>query len=81
METKPPIPPFAIETVALAKNTSMQPFIVEISQQTLDDLHERLARTRWPDEGVTFAAQFSCYRTLQHPHCVFLPQMEDMSRV
>ena len=28
----------------------MQPFTVDISQQTLDDLHERLGRTRWPDE-------------------------------
>jgi pimeloyl-ACP methyl ester carboxylesterase len=28
----------------------MQTFTVDISQQTLDDLHERLARTRWPDE-------------------------------
>jgi microsomal epoxide hydrolase len=29
---------------------NIQPFNVNISQATLDDLHERLARTRWPDE-------------------------------
>ena len=29
---------------------SIQPFKVDIPQATLDDLHERLARTRWPDE-------------------------------
>jgi len=29
---------------------SIQPFKVAISQATLDDLHTRLARSRWPDE-------------------------------
>ncbi len=29
---------------------SIQPFTVHIPQATLDDLHERLSRTRWPDE-------------------------------
>ncbi len=29
---------------------SIQPFQVNVSQATLDDLRERLARTRWPDE-------------------------------
>ena len=29
---------------------SIQPFTIAISQATLDDLRERLARTRWPDE-------------------------------
>jgi pimeloyl-ACP methyl ester carboxylesterase len=29
---------------------SIQPFKINIPQATLDDLHERLARTRWPDE-------------------------------
>ena len=29
---------------------NIQPFKVNIPQATLDDLHERLARTRWPDE-------------------------------
>lgn len=29
---------------------SIQPFTITIAQSTLDDLHERLARTRWPDE-------------------------------
>lgn len=28
----------------------IQPFKIEVSGQTLDDLNERLARTRWPDE-------------------------------
>jgi hypothetical protein len=26
------------------------PFRVEVPQADLDDLHDRLARTRWPDE-------------------------------
>ena len=29
---------------------SVQPFTVSIPQATLDDLRDRLARTRWPDE-------------------------------
>ena len=29
---------------------SIQPFTINIPQATLDDLHERLARTRWPNE-------------------------------
>ncbi len=30
---------------------SIQPFKITIAQATLDDLHERLARTLWPDEA------------------------------
>ena len=30
---------------------SIQPFTIAIPQETLDDLHERLARTLWPDEA------------------------------
>ena len=30
--------------------TDVQPFEVSIPQEDLDDLHERLVRTRWPDE-------------------------------
>ena len=29
---------------------SIQPFTIDIPQTELDDLHDRLARTRWPDE-------------------------------
>ncbi len=29
---------------------SIQPFTIAIPKATLDDLHDRLARTRWPDE-------------------------------
>src|SRR5258706_8142371 len=29
---------------------SVQPFRINIAQATLDDLRERLARTRWPDQ-------------------------------
>jgi pimeloyl-ACP methyl ester carboxylesterase len=32
------------------RHMSIQPFKIAIPQSTLDDLHERLARTRWPDE-------------------------------
>src|SRR6266498_1637134 len=31
-------------------NTEVQPFRVDIPDTDLDDLHDRLARTRWPDE-------------------------------
>ncbi|MCE8425409.1 MAG: epoxide hydrolase N-terminal domain-containing protein [Candidatus Methanoperedens sp.] len=27
-----------------------EPFEINISKEVLDDLHERLKRTRWPDE-------------------------------
>ena len=30
--------------------TDVQPFEVSIPQEDLDDLHDRLLRTRWPDE-------------------------------
>jgi pimeloyl-ACP methyl ester carboxylesterase len=30
---------------------NIQPFTIAVPQATLDDLHERLARTRWPDEA------------------------------
>ena len=30
--------------------TDVQPFEVSIPQEDLDDLHERLVRTRWPDQ-------------------------------
>src|SRR6516164_5479285 len=29
---------------------SIHPFTVHTAQATLDDLHDRLSRTRWPDE-------------------------------
>jgi pimeloyl-ACP methyl ester carboxylesterase len=31
-------------------DTEIRPFQVEVPQADLDDLHDRLARTRWPDE-------------------------------
>ncbi|HLJ36028.1 MAG TPA: epoxide hydrolase N-terminal domain-containing protein, partial [Ktedonobacteraceae bacterium] len=30
---------------------SLHPFTIAVPQTTLDDLHRRLARTRWPDEA------------------------------
>ena len=29
---------------------NMQPFTIAVPQASLDDLHERLARTRWPNQ-------------------------------
>ncbi len=29
---------------------TIQPFTIHVAQRTLDDLRERLAQTRWPDE-------------------------------
>ncbi len=34
----------------LSDPTEIRPFRIAIPQADLDDLHERLARTRWPDE-------------------------------
>jgi hypothetical protein len=31
-------------------HAEIRPFRVEVPQADLDDLHDRLARTRWPDE-------------------------------
>jgi hypothetical protein len=31
-------------------DAGIRPFRIEVPQADLDDLHERLARTRWPDE-------------------------------
>jgi len=36
--------------VANASDTSIRPFTIAIPQADVDDLHDRLARTRWPDE-------------------------------
>jgi pimeloyl-ACP methyl ester carboxylesterase len=33
------------------RDVSIQPFTINIPQVTLDDVRERLARTRWPDEA------------------------------
>ncbi|MGV2794655.1 epoxide hydrolase, partial [Clostridium perfringens] len=32
------------------ENTEIHPFLIDIPQQALDDLRDRLERTRWPDE-------------------------------
>jgi pimeloyl-ACP methyl ester carboxylesterase len=34
----------------MADNTEIRPFHIDIAQTELDDLRDRLARTRWPDE-------------------------------
>jgi pimeloyl-ACP methyl ester carboxylesterase len=31
---------------------SVKPFMIDVSQETLDDLRQRLGRTRWPDEPL-----------------------------
>ncbi|MBC8075327.1 MAG: epoxide hydrolase N-terminal domain-containing protein, partial [Chloroflexales bacterium] len=31
---------------------TIKPFAIAVPQATLDDLHARLARTRWPDEAT-----------------------------
>ena len=37
-------------TSADRPDTAIRPFRIEIPQADLDDLQERLVRTRWPDE-------------------------------
>lgn len=40
----------AYPTGAARLDTEIHPFRIEVPQADLDDLHERLGRTRWPDE-------------------------------
>ena len=46
----------------------IRPFVVDVPQATLDDLRERLARTRWPDEvadaGWDYGASLAYMRDL-----------------
>jgi pimeloyl-ACP methyl ester carboxylesterase len=46
----------------------IQPFKIAVSQEVLDDLHERLAQTRWPDEvrgaGWRYGADLATMRDL-----------------
>lgn len=41
-------------------DTELRPFTIEIPQSELDDLRDRLARTRWPSElpGVGWVAGY-----------------------
>ena len=45
-----------------------RPFVVDVAQATLDDLRDRLARTRWPDEvqdaGWDYGANLAYMREL-----------------
>jgi hypothetical protein len=42
--------PIAATTGADRSDAAIRPFRIAIPQADLDDLRERLARTRWPDE-------------------------------
>ena len=39
-----------LESIASNDNVDIKPFRIHIPEQSIDDLRERLARTRWPDE-------------------------------
>jgi pimeloyl-ACP methyl ester carboxylesterase len=49
---------------------SIQPFTIDVPETTLDDLHERLARTRWPDEiegaGWEYGTNLAYLKSLVH---------------
>src|SRR5579883_2913794 len=49
---------------------SVQPFKIDVPQATLDDLHERLARTRWLDasqgSGWTYGIDLAYMQDLMH---------------
>ena len=49
---------------------SIQPFKIDVPQATLDDLHERLARTRWIDApqgaGWTYGIDLAYIKDLMH---------------
>lgn len=36
-------------STTVSADTAIQPFRVDVPQADLDDLHDRLARVRWPD--------------------------------
>jgi epoxide hydrolase len=42
--------PASIESDDRSADAAIRPFRIAVPQADLDDLHERLARTRWPDE-------------------------------
>ena len=42
--------PVAATTSADRQDTAIRTFRIDISQAALDDLRDRLVRTRWPDE-------------------------------
>ena len=37
-------------TAAMTSDAEIRPFRIDVPQADLDDLRDRLARTRWPDE-------------------------------
>ena len=41
---------YVLREVKRRSAMSIQPFTIDIAQSALDDLRERLARARWPDE-------------------------------
>ena len=41
----------------------MQPFKIDVPQPVLDDLHYRLAHTRWPDELADAGWDYGTNRT------------------
>jgi hypothetical protein len=44
------IPTLSIDVPRAGPSDEIRPFRVDIPQADLDDLDDRLARTRWPDE-------------------------------
>ena len=48
------------EGAAVAEDTSIRPFDVDIPDDTLDDLRRRIAATRWP--GKELRAAFRSFR-------------------
>lgn len=54
---------------------SIQPFKIDIPHATLDDLHERLAHTRWPDEvegaGWDYGTNLGYLKELANYWCTF----------
>jgi epoxide hydrolase len=44
-------------------DTEIRPYRIDVPQADLDDLRERLARTRWPDELPTSISSMSARRS------------------
>lgn len=49
-------PETEVDLATIESTTEIRPFSVEVPEEDLVDLRERIAARRWPDEGNHFAA-------------------------
>ena len=49
----------------MAVQDDIRPYRIDIAQEDLDDLRDRLARTRWPDEVTGAGSRSRTYEALR----------------